>query len=119
MDMRRHLHKWLNNDTLREMGDHYEGRIRDVVEEKLNNRFKGKKALEPVITFEDGWRLCPNISQRRALVELWGPDTEEWLGRRLTVYRQRIERPGADGLTRITYEKRVALPAPVPLKQAQ
>jgi hypothetical protein len=50
------------------MGDRYEGRIEAVVEERINNKFKGKKELEPVIVFDDGWRMCPNIGQRRACV---------------------------------------------------
>lgn len=116
--MRRHLARWITDEVLREMNDRYEGRIESVVEERLNNRWKAKKELQPVIKFDDGWQLCPNIGQRRALIEFWGPDTENWIGRRLVVYRHRNERRADDGLVRITYEKRVMLPVSA-LKQAQ
>jgi len=120
MDMTRHLRRWLNENALREMGDTYEGRISDVVEERIRNRFTAQKSLEPVIVFDDGWRLIPNITQRRALVEFWGADTSDWVGRRLVVFRHREERPDdATGLVKVKWEKRVALPQPTSIRQAQ
>ena len=85
MDMSRHLPRWLNETTLRDLGDTYEGRIADVREEKIRNKFRLQKALEPVIHFEDGFKLCPNIGQRRALISFWGAETSAWIGRRLVV----------------------------------
>ncbi len=106
-----HLRRWLNDKALTEMGDRYEGRIEDVVEQQIRNRFTAQKQLEPVIVFEDGWKLIPNISQRRALCEFWGPETDDWAGRVLVVYRHRQERvDAATGRSRVTYEKRVMLP---------
>jgi hypothetical protein len=111
MDMTRHLARWLNNDVLRQMGDTYDGRIGDVVEQTIRNRWTGEKQLEPVIRFEDGWSLIPNLSQRRALIELFGPESDNWIGRRLQVYRHRIDRTDeATGRVRTIYEKRVRLP---------
>lgn len=111
MDMNSHLRKWLNDAALREMDDRYEGVILAVTEELIRNRFTAQKVLEPVIAFKDGYRLVPNINQRRALVEFFGPESDEWVGRRLVVYRHRSERrDGATGALRVTYEKRVALP---------
>jgi len=112
MDMARHLRKWLNDTTLRELGDMYEGHIADVTEELIRNRFRyNTKTLEPVITFEDGWLLLPNIGQRKALIEMFGSDTDMWIGRSLQVFRARIERTDAKtGLVKISYEKRVAQP---------
>jgi hypothetical protein len=109
--MTRHLRRWLNEATLRELGGDYDGRIVDVVEERLRNRFTAQKALEPVIVFEDGTRLCPNLTQRTALVSFWGPNTDEWVGRRLRVYLHRKEQPDKDtGVMKVRYEKRVAVP---------
>jgi hypothetical protein len=112
VDMTRHLRRWLNDKALSEQfGDTYEGRIADVVEQTIRNRFTAEKQLEPVIRFEDGWCLIPNISQRRALVAMWGSETNDWVGRRLQVYRHRKERTDeATGRLRVTYEKRVRLP---------
>jgi hypothetical protein len=93
------------------MGDSYEGQIRTVIEEQIRNRFTGQRQLEPVIYFEDGWKLVPNITQRQALIQFWGPHTEDWEGRRLIVFRQRIERTDkSTGLVRVLWEKRVKLP---------
>jgi hypothetical protein len=70
----------LRSGMLREMGDTYEGRIATVTEETIRNRYTAQKQREPVITFEDGWRLLPNINQRRALIAFFGPNSEDWLG---------------------------------------
>jgi hypothetical protein len=112
MDMTKHLKKWLNDQVLREQfGDEFEDQIADVTEQVIRNRFTAPLQVEPVITFASGWKLIPNISQRRALCEFWGPETDDWVGRRLQVYRFRKERiDDATGLVRTTWEKRVRLP---------
>jgi hypothetical protein len=118
MDMNRHLRRWLNDKALSELGDSYEGRIAAVTEEQIRNRFTGQNQLEPVITFEDGWRLIPNISQRRALIEFFGSETNEWLGQRLVVYRHFNQRTDATtGRVKQTWEKRVRLPVALPLRR--
>jgi hypothetical protein len=109
MDMQKHLRRWLNDAELRRLDDgRYEGRIERVVEEPIRNRFTATKQLEPVIYFEDGLRLIPNIGMRRALIEFWGPNTENWIGRPLVVFRASITDPQT-GKTR--WEKRVMRPA--------
>jgi hypothetical protein len=119
MDMTRHLRRWLNDKALSEnFGDSYEGRIAEVTEEVIRNRFKGTKQLEPVVVFEDGWRLLPNINQRRALIEFFGPETEEWRGRRLVVFRHSIQKINPEtGLVKQTFEKRVMLPTPLSIRR--
>lgn len=120
MDMTRHLHRWLNDGSLREMGDSFEDRISDVVEELIRNRFTKQKVLEPVVIFESGWRLLPNITQRRALIEFFGPQSDDWIGRRLRVYRHRIDRVDAtSGRPKTTWEKRVCLPATASIHMAR
>jgi len=84
--MLRHLPKFLDTTTLRDMGGQYVGRIQDVIEERINNRFKGQKGLEPIIVFGDGWRLIPNITQRKALIAMFGRETDEWVGREIVVH---------------------------------
>jgi hypothetical protein len=119
MDMTRHLRRWLNDKALNENFDgEYEGRIGDVTEETIRNRFTGQKQLEPVVIFEDGWRLLPNINQRRALIELMGADTEVWIGRRLCVFRHCTQKTDTEtGLVKQTWEKRVRLPAAMSLRR--
>ena len=112
MNMTRHLPRWLNNRELARMDNHrYEGIIADVLEEPLNNKFKGTKQLEPVVVFEDGWRLCPNLAMRHALTGFWGYETDEWIGRRIVVFLHRVDR--VDEKTRKTvsrWQKRVMRP---------
>ena len=119
MDMTRHLRRWLNDKALSENFDgEYEGRISEVTEEMIRNRFKGQKQLEPVIIFEDGWRLLPNINQRRALIEFFGPQTDEWIGHKLCVFRHCTEKiDEATGQSKQTWEKRVKRPAPLSLRR--
>jgi hypothetical protein len=110
MDMRRHLRRWLNDAALREMHDRYEGRITSATEELIRNRFTAEKQLEPVISFDDGFRMIPNVGQRRQLIEFWGANTEDWIGRTLIVFRHRVERKDANGDTVERWQKSVMLP---------
>src|SRR5262245_1700908 len=111
MDMTRHLRRWLNDKVLREMGDTYQGRIVSVTEEEIKNRYKGhQKQLEPVITFEDVWRLIPNITQRTSMIAMFGPETDDWIGCEVVVFRHRIPKVDSEGVTREKFEKRVRLP---------
>jgi hypothetical protein len=111
--MSRHLKRWLNDEALAALSGVYEGAIDAVVEETVTNRFKRNedgspiKCTEPVICFRDGWRLIPNLGARRALIQLLGPDTDAWIGRRLVVTRVRMENSAR-------WEKRVALASDVP-----
>jgi transcription initiation factor TFIIIB Brf1 subunit/transcription initiation factor TFIIB len=109
MDMTRHLHRWLNEKALREVfDDRYTGRVATVTEETIRNRYTFQKQLEPIITFEDGWRLVPNIGQRRALIEFFGAETENWIGESFTVFLARVERKSPEtGQVRSVFEKRV------------
>jgi hypothetical protein len=110
MDMNRHLRRWLNGTALRrEFGGHYEGIIAEVLEEKLKNTFTATKELQPVIVFEDGWRLCPNIGMRRALINIFGPETKDWVGRRIVVFQRRVERTSDSGGVIEAFEKAVML----------
>ena len=107
MDIRRHLKRWLNDGELQEMGGSYEGTIADVVEEQVRNRFTTRREVQPVIVFYDGWRLIPNIGMRRALVEMFGPETNDWVDRRIRVFRRRMVQEKAGGEVPERYEKAV------------
>ena len=117
--MRKHLHRWLNDEALRELGDEYEGKIASVTEEVIRNRFTAQRQLEPIIAFQDGWRLCPNITQRRALVEMFeSSNTDEWIGQRLIVFRHRISKVDPKtGVVKEKFEKRVRLAMPHALRR--
>lgn len=118
--MAKHIPRWLNEAALREMGDRFEGRIVDVVEQRIHNKYSKTSQMEPVLVFDTGHRLIPNIAQRKALVEFFGPDTRDWHGRRLVVFLGVVERTDkATGLLKVRYEKRVALPSPVALSQVR
>ena len=105
--MRRHLKRWLNDGELLKMGGSYEVSIVEVVEEQVRNRYTAQRELQPVIVFDDGWRLIPNIGMRRALVEMFGSETDDWVGRRVRVFRRRMVRESANGEMRERYEKAV------------
>jgi hypothetical protein len=91
VDMRRHVPRYLNNLTLETLGDVYQGVIATVVETEIKNKFRrGAAQIEPVVIFEDGWWLVPNIRMRRALVEMFGWETEDWVGRCVIVSRERV-----------------------------
>jgi hypothetical protein len=110
MDMTRHLKKWLNDAELRRMGDRYEGVVASVTEEPIRNRFTAQKQVEPVISFEDGWRVIPNVGMRKALIEFYGANSDDLIGRRLIVFRHRVERKDANGDTVERWQKSVMRP---------
>jgi hypothetical protein len=110
MDMKRYLRRWLTDAELRRLGDRYEGVIAEILEERLRNRFTGTKEAQPVIVFDDGYRLVPNLGMRQALIEFWGRESADWTGRRLIVFRRAVEQRGADGETKTTYQRAVMRP---------
>ena len=89
------------------MGNRYIGVVDAVVEEPVKNLYKrdenGKpiESREPVVYFRDGWRWIPNLGGRRALIDCLGEETDEWVGRRLVVFRYRVKDSAK-------WEKRVA-----------
>jgi hypothetical protein len=89
VDMRKHLRRWLNNTALEQMGGCYEGVIATVLEEQVRNRYTAQREQQPVVAFDDGWRLIPNLSIRTAMIEAFGPETEDWPGRRMKVFLRR------------------------------
>lgn len=110
-DMRKHLRRWIDDALLRQLGDRYEGVITSVVEKTLRNRYTCTRELQPVIEFEDGLQLVPNITMRRTLIEFFGTDADEWIGRRIVVYRHRVEHTDPDTrAVRERFEKRVMRP---------
>ena len=44
---------------------------------------------------------------RRALVEMFGPETDDWVDRRITIFRRRVMRKNANGEMQERYEKAV------------
>jgi hypothetical protein len=103
MDMTRHLRRWLNDKELKQMGGRYEGVVVAIREEKVRNRFTAQQEVQPVIKFDDGWLLIPNLGMRRALIEIFGAETNNWIGHRISVCRRRVER--RDRLTGEVREK--------------
>ena len=57
---------------------------------QVRNPFTAEVVDEPVIVFADGLRLVPNISMRRDLMAAFGDETDNWLGREITVRLQEV-----------------------------
>jgi hypothetical protein len=113
MDMRRHTRRWLNDTALAsEFDGTFEGVIAAVTEEQVRNRFTAQRELQPVIAFaEGGWRVVPNLGMRTALIEMLGPETDQWIGRRISIHRRRVERADkATGEIRSSWQKVVSVP---------
>lgn len=95
MDMTRFLKHLLNDRELARMGGRYEGRIVGVTVESMRNKFRFTTGEEPVIVFEDGWRLVPNYGMRLALIQTFGDESDGWIGRSIIVYRHKVEKTNA------------------------
>jgi hypothetical protein len=92
VDMRRHLKSWLNDTELARLGDTFEGVIENVTEQEVRNRYTAARELHPIIKFDDGHVCIPNIGMRQALIGLFGPETDDWRGRRVQIFRRQVER---------------------------
>lgn len=94
--MTRFLHRQVTNDSLLESNRRYEGTVLAVEADTVVNKWRWtttadgkvvpKTELVPRIKFTDGFEWIPNNGARLKLTEAWGPDTDQWVGRRLAIY---------------------------------
>ena len=85
-------------DGLEAMGGEYTGTIKDVVLEKVNNKLKGRHEEVPHISFmESGHVFIPNEENKEELRAVYGHETDLWIGKRLGVYVEEIERANGEG----------------------
>jgi hypothetical protein len=117
--MRRHLRRRINDTELSRHGDTYDGVLTAVTEENVRNRFTAQREVVPVLVFADGWTWIPNMSARTALVEMFGHDTDAWIGRRIRIFRRRVEQVDrATGEVKLRFVKAVMLPDTSAAEQA-
>ena len=107
MDMRRHLKRRMTNRDLEQMGGNYDGVIADVVLEEMRNRFKAKREEHPVIAFEDGWQLVPNLGIRKDLVHSLGSESDNWIGASIRIFLRPMTRSNGSGDGKQRREKAV------------
>ena len=91
MDMGRFVRRMLNRAELMQMSGQYEGVIAEVVEEEVRNSYKRATEVVPMIRFEDGECVIPNIGMRKTLIDALGTDTEAYVGVRVMVYLDLVE----------------------------
>ena len=85
-------------DGLEAMGGKYTGTIKDVVIEKVNNKNKGRREEVPHIYFtESGHVLIPNEENKKELRAVYGHETDLWIGKRIAVSVEEIERANGEG----------------------
>ena len=91
---------WINNTELRVRGGRYVGVVANVTAQEVRNPYaksgEPKKQVQPVIQFDDGCRLIPNVPMRRELKEHLGGDTDLWIGAQLVV-ELRVGKSGGAG----------------------
>jgi hypothetical protein len=83
---------WLNNGELARRGGAYVGTIVDVTEMMVRNPYTCQKVLKPVVAFADGQKLLPNIGMLRTLQNVFGDESELWIGKSVRVFQKRVER---------------------------
>lgn len=107
MDTRRFLKAWLVNKLLDELGGEYEGVIAEVTEETVRSPFSCQKTTECVVHFLDsGYRLVLNKTMLQAMQGWFGPESDNWVGRRLRVFLRRVETTAA-GRTRVRWQRSI------------
>ena len=107
MDMRRHLKRRMTNHDLEQMGDTYHGVIADVVVEEMRNIYTTKYEEQPVIVFEDGWQLVPNLGIRRDLTDWLGFESDNWIGASIRIFLRPMTRKVGSGDGKQRREKAV------------
>jgi hypothetical protein len=116
VDMRRHLNRRMTNGDLEQMGGDYEGVIAEVVMEDMRNRYTSKREEHPVIVFEDGWRIVPNIGIRQALINSLKAESDDWIGGRIRIFLRPMPRKDGSGDGPQRFEKAVECLAPETVK---
>ena len=112
--MRRKLGPWLTGAVVHAMGDRYEGEIACVVEQEVFNRWKSKTTLEDVIVFTDGMQLPVGRAMNFKLMDRFGYESTDWVGKRIVIVSRPIERTDAKtGEISVSWE-RVLLPPESP-----
>jgi hypothetical protein len=108
-NMTRHLRPWLTDRALAEMGGEFEGIVACVSEEYIRNRFTAQRSLEVVITFDDGHRLIPNKTVLQKVITWFGAESDDWIGRRVRIYRRQVEVPNAKGELRTRWQRDIVV----------
>lgn len=109
--MRQHTKSiWLNVPELTRRGDAYIGVIVSVAAVTVRNPYTCRKEVKPVIEFDDGQKLLPNVGMLRTLMALYGPESDAWVGKRLRVFQvlspvQRVDKKTGEVVR--TYERHV------------
>lgn len=107
-DMTRHLKRWLTDKALAEIGGEFEGVIASVSEEEIRNRFTAQKSVEPVITFsEGGYKLVLGKTNLQKMINWFGPESNDWVSRRIRIFRQQVESRNAEGLIRVRWQRSI------------
>lgn len=84
--MRKHIPKWLNNETLKAMPDaSYDGTIASVDPQSIFNKWKGEQEWQVVIFFADGYQWIPSPQAKKALHEWFGGNIKNYVGKRIHI----------------------------------
>ena len=97
MDMRQHINRGMTNGDLEQMDGAYAGVIADVVLEEMRNKYTAKYEKNPVIVFEDGWRLVLNFGIRRDLIDSLGSESDNWIGASIRIFLRPMTRKVGSG----------------------
>ena len=94
--------KWINAESLTE------GDLHLTIRELLMHIFRDDDEASPILYFEEAEKGLPlNVTNARAIGELHGPETDNWPGKRITIYRTEVEFGG-----KTTWGVRVRLTIP-------
>jgi len=92
MDMKQFIRPYLTLAELEKRGGEFEGVIASVTDTYVRNPFTTERTREPMIQFQDGTRLVLNKTALKQCIGWFGAESENWIGRRLRVFVQSVER---------------------------
>jgi hypothetical protein len=87
----------MTNGDLEQMDGAYAGVIADVVLEEMRNKYTAKYEKNPVIVFEDGWRIVLNKGMRKDLLHSLGSESDNWIGASIRIFLRPMTRKVGSG----------------------
>ena len=105
-DMTRYRKKWLTDGELEKIGGEFEGVVESVTEELIRNKFKAQRSREPVVGFDQGgYRLVLNATLLDKFIRWFGAESDDWIGRRVRIYRRLVEVRNSKGELRSRWQR--------------
>ena len=92
--MTKKLGVWLTGAAIHALGDRYDGRVADVREQPIRNKWTMQTSVEAVLVFDDGKQLVLSHGMLVELMGRFGSESDDWVGHSISLGTRPAERKG-------------------------